>query len=192
MVRVAYYFLSRQVSLRPCAFAVDLTLCMDSNYSFRSELTGLLRAAFSVLKSIAQKATQMAMINVITKTSRVIEILKTNFCNHLSMAYHASGKASADPISTITINSFDRMRTMAWALAPTTLRMPISFFLVSMAMADRPNNPMQEMPIINAENALNRALILFSSRYCKFHRSSINVWVNKLEGSMAFNVFSIF
>ena len=82
---------------------------MDSNYSFRSESTGLLRAAFSVLKSMAQKATEIAVINVIKNTSRVIETLKTNFCKHQFIAYHASGKAMADPISTITINSFDSL-----------------------------------------------------------------------------------
>src|SRR6185437_2406933 len=66
-------------------------------------------------------------------------------CNHLSMAYQATGNAMNDAIITSFKKSFEISATIPGTLAPNTFLTPISFTRCEMAKAERPNKPRHAM-----------------------------------------------
>ena len=73
-----------------------------------------------------------------------------------------NGKCTRQEIQTSFKKSFDNKPAMPETLAPSTLRIPISFVLRSAVYAARPNKPRHEMMMASAANTRDNLLISVS------------------------------
>src|ERR1700759_1950341 len=96
-------------------------------------------------------AIKTAITPATINTHQLIFIRYAKFCNQLFIKYHASGEAINIDIKTSFKKSFERRLTIPETLAPSTLRMPISFIFLSTTKVDKPNKPRHAISSDNAE-----------------------------------------
>src|SRR5689334_14944341 len=78
-------------------------------------------------------------------THQLMVIRYAKFSSQLFMKYHANGEAISIDNKTSPKKSFESKPTMPETLAPSTLRIPISFTLRSTTNVDKPNKPKHAM-----------------------------------------------
>src|SRR5688572_31469643 len=93
------------------------------------------------------------MIPAAIKNMNDISIRYAKSCSHFVNAHQATGEAMIKEITTSMINSFDNKLTMPVTDAPTTLRTPMSFVLLSAMNAAKANDPGQERKIARPEKS---------------------------------------
>jgi hypothetical protein len=126
-LRIAYCPLSSAATIINGLSAVLAYCLLAIAYSLLKLSTGFPTAAFTAWKAIVTNAITTATIAATTNTHHSILILYEKSCNHRWVAYHASGVAMIMPTTTNAIKSRDNKETILVILAPSILRMPISF-----------------------------------------------------------------
>src|SRR5690349_16854017 len=82
--------------------------------------------------------------------------------SHLFITHPDNGNAHTKAITISFRKSFDSSATIAASLAPSTLRIPISFVRVSAENVASPNKPRQAMSIAMHVNDITMPDVLFS------------------------------
>src|SRR5882672_1583128 len=118
----------------------------------------------------------------IAKTFQSTSMWYANPESHRCMTYQATGEEIQNAITVVIRNFFDSRTTILPTVAPSTLRMPISFVFDSARKVMRPNIPRQVMKIASAVNTEKSFWNRFSYK-CSFEKvSSWNVYVNGRSG----------
>src|SRR5687768_18508696 len=101
---------------------------VPDRHSVRRLLTGLAIAAFTAWKLMVIIAIMMEARATKTNVSQLMETRYSKSCNHLFMMYQLTGIAIVIAIKTRRTNSLASILVIPRTLAPSTFRMPISFF----------------------------------------------------------------
>src|SRR3954462_12448435 len=96
---------------------------------------------------IVRNAIRKAAVQASTMIQIEKGALYAKLCSQLFTKYHATGEAIKNEMTTSFKKSFDSSPTMPAVLAPSTLRIPISFMRCSTLKVVRPNKPRQEIKI---------------------------------------------
>src|ERR1700694_2098683 len=108
-------------------FIQDSLLTIHDNHSVLKLFTGFAIAAFIAWKLTVSKAINKAPIPATPKTHQLMVIRYAKLCNHLFITHQATGNAMHDAMNTSFKNSFESICVTCVTLAPSTLRIPISF-----------------------------------------------------------------
>src|SRR5690606_21758398 len=122
-------------------------LILPIDYSSRKLSTGLATAALIACQLTVNKAINNAASPATANIHHSIVVRKANSFNHVFIPHHAIGDAMRTAKSTSRMDPLDSNWTLLPTLAPSALRMSISFTRWRTVYGESPNRPSQEMKI---------------------------------------------